>query len=106
MPYTFQATHGFAHYTPVSGLSNGNTYTYYVKCIGTMGLSYNLDSYIISFAVASSNSSYSRADTNQDGCVDSTELLAFIDRWKVNNQDVTLREIIEAIGLWKRGCPG
>jgi hypothetical protein len=33
-----------------------------------------------------------------------TELTAFIDRWKLNNQDVTIRELIEAIGLWKKGC--
>ena len=39
-----------------------------------------------------------------DGCVSNTELDAFLDRWKVSNVDVTLKEIIEAIGLWKRGC--
>jgi|GEM_PF-2514665 len=44
------------------------------------------------------------ADTNQDGCVSDPELSAFIDRWKLNSSDVTLREIIEAIGLWKKGC--
>jgi hypothetical protein len=51
-----------------------------------------------------SPSQYHRADTSQDGCIDSSELTAFIDKWKVNNQDVTLRELIEAIGLWKKGC--
>jgi len=39
-----------------------------------------------------------------DGCVSDLELFAFMDRWKVSNADVTLRELIEAIGLWKRGC--
>jgi hypothetical protein len=29
---------------------------------------------------------------------------AFIDRWKVDNTDVSIRELIEAIGLWKKGC--
>jgi len=29
---------------------------------------------------------------------------AFISRWQLNNLDVTLRELMEAIGLWKRGC--
>jgi len=33
-----------------------------------------------------------------------SQLNAFIDRWKVSNADVTLKEIMEAIGLWKRGC--
>ena len=39
-----------------------------------------------------------------DGCVSNTELISFIDRWKFNNQDVTIRELIEAIWYWKRGC--
>ena len=43
------------------------------------------------------------SDSSCDGCVDMNELNAFIDRWKVNNQDVTLKELIEAIGFWKRG---
>jgi len=45
-----------------------------------------------------------KSDTDCDGCVDNPELFAFIDRWKLSNVDVTLKEIIEAIGLWKRGC--
>ncbi|MCJ7817138.1 MAG: hypothetical protein MUP55_04745, partial [Candidatus Aenigmarchaeota archaeon] len=45
-----------------------------------------------------------KSDTNCDNCVDGLELFAFIDLWKINSSDVTLREIIEAIGLWKRGC--
>jgi hypothetical protein len=40
-----------------------------------------------------------------DGCVEETELLAFIARWKINSSDPTLKELMEAIGLWKRGCP-
>jgi len=39
-----------------------------------------------------------------DGCVEDFELTTFIDKWKVNSSDVTLRELIEAIGLWKSGC--
>ncbi|MCJ7816560.1 MAG: discoidin domain-containing protein, partial [Candidatus Aenigmarchaeota archaeon] len=39
-----------------------------------------------------------------DGCVDMNELNIFISRWQLNNLDVTLRELMEAIGLWKRGC--
>jgi hypothetical protein len=45
-----------------------------------------------------------KSDTDCNGCVDTTELTAFISRWQVNNQDVTLKELMEAIGLWKRGC--
>ncbi len=46
---------------------------------------------------------YNKADTNQDGCVSSTELNAFMDRWKLDSSNPTIRELIEAIGLWKRG---
>jgi len=45
-----------------------------------------------------------KSDTNQDGCVSDPELFAFIDRWKVDSSNPTLKELIEAIGLWKRGC--
>lgn len=45
-----------------------------------------------------------KPDTNCNSCIEMPELTAFIDRWKISNQDVTLRELIEAIGLWKKGC--
>ena len=49
-----------------------------------------------------------KSDTNQDGCVDKPELMAFIARWKVSSQDVPMRELIEAIGLHLSGvgCAG
>ena len=50
-------------------------------------------------------SSYHKADNNPaDGCVSEPELTAFIDRWKVNSSNPILKELMEAIGLWKRGC--
>jgi len=53
-----------------------------------------------------SGSCIHESDSSCDGCVDTTELSTFIDRWKVSNQDVTLKELMEAIGFWKRGgCP-
>ncbi len=48
-----------------------------------------------------------KSDNNPcDGKVCMAELLAFIDRWKYNNQDVTIRELIAAIGLYNinKGC--
>jgi len=45
-----------------------------------------------------------KSDTDCSGCVSQPELMSFISRWYTNNQDVTLRELIETIGLWKRGC--
>jgi len=46
---------------------------------------------------------YHKSDTNKDGCVSDTEMFAFIDLWKVDSSNPTLRELIEAIGLWKQG---
>jgi hypothetical protein len=45
-----------------------------------------------------------RADSNQDGCIDLDELLAFIKRWKISSKDVPMLEVMEAIGLWNRGA--
>ena len=44
------------------------------------------------------------ADTDENGCVEIEELITFIERWKTNSQDVTMQELIEAIGIWKGGC--
>ncbi|MEM7816203.1 MAG: fibronectin type III domain-containing protein [Candidatus Aenigmatarchaeota archaeon] len=44
-----------------------------------------------------------RSDTSQNGYIDLSELVAFINRWKLDINDVTIKEIIEAIGLWKKG---
>ncbi|MCJ7817149.1 MAG: hypothetical protein MUP55_04800, partial [Candidatus Aenigmarchaeota archaeon] len=62
---------------------------------------YQQDSYFDDIWLAGA---YHRADSNSDGCVSIGELNAFISRWQISNQDVTLRELIEAIGLWKMGC--
>jgi hypothetical protein len=48
--------------------------------------------------------SYHKADTNKDGCIDMEELLAFIERWKVSSADVSIGEVVGAIGKWKKGC--
>jgi hypothetical protein len=45
-----------------------------------------------------------RSDSNHDGCTDGTELTSFINQWKLNDSNVTLSILIEAIALWKRGC--
>jgi len=49
-------------------------------------------------------SCFHKADTSQNGCVDGIELSAFIGRWKADSSDPTLKELMEAIGMWKRGC--
>ncbi|MCJ7816956.1 MAG: hypothetical protein MUP55_03815 [Candidatus Aenigmarchaeota archaeon] len=45
-----------------------------------------------------------KSDTNKDGCTDMSELTSFIDLWYLDSSNPTLRELIEAIGWWKRGC--
>ncbi|HJW97359.1 MAG TPA: hypothetical protein VJ485_04320 [archaeon] len=46
-----------------------------------------------------------KSDNNPcNGCISNTELFTFIDLWKVDSSNPTLKELIEAIGLWKRGC--
>ena len=44
-----------------------------------------------------------RADTNENGCVEQSEIIKFINRWKISSTDVTMIELMEAIGLWKSG---
>jgi parallel beta-helix repeat protein len=46
---------------------------------------------------------YYKADSNQNGHVEMPELTAFLDKWKVNSSNVTIREIIEAMGFWRNG---
>jgi len=53
MTNAFSATGGTSHSTTVSGLSNGSTYNYYVRCVDASN-NVNLDDYNISFSVDSS----------------------------------------------------
>ena len=50
MPNTFTTTGGVSHSALVTGLSNGQTYTYYVRCNDIRGNA-NTNDYMISFAV-------------------------------------------------------
>jgi hypothetical protein len=44
-----------------------------------------------------------KSDTDCSGCVSTSELTNFIQRWFTSNADVTMAELIQAIGLWKSG---
>jgi hypothetical protein len=46
---------------------------------------------------------YHPSDTNQNGCVETSEMIAFMDRWKLSVADVNMPEMMESIGLWKSG---
>lgn len=54
-PNAFSTTGGTSHSTVVTGLSDGNTYTYYVRCASSFGVPMTGD-YSISFAIASPSS--------------------------------------------------
>ncbi len=46
-----------------------------------------------------------RADDNPiDGCIEDMELDAYVLRWFVSSQDVSMSELISAIRVWKAGC--
>jgi len=47
---------------------------------------------------------YHAADTTQDGCVDLTEAEAFVVRWKNEDADVTISDIISMLAEYKKGC--
>ena len=46
---------------------------------------------------------YHRSDSNEDGCIETGEMIAFMDRWKISSIDVPMPELMESIGLWKTG---
>ena len=52
MPGTFTTTGGTSHSTTVTGLTNGSSYTYYVRSIDAAGNA-NTDDFTISFSIAS-----------------------------------------------------
>jgi|GEM_PF-5835586 len=57
MTSTFSTTGGVSHATPVTGLTDGGSYSYYVRCQDSAGNA-NPDDYTITFSVATSGSSY------------------------------------------------
>jgi DNA-binding beta-propeller fold protein YncE len=53
MTNAFTTTGGTSHSRSITGLANGNTYSYYVRCIDSVG-NVNTNDFTISFSVASS----------------------------------------------------
>jgi hypothetical protein len=98
---------GLSCYRNVTGLANG-TYQFRVYAndmAGNMNVSDTRQN-VVSYSASGTppHACTVKADASPcDGCVDGTELSAFIDRWKVDSSNPTLRELMEAIGLWKAG---
>jgi len=59
MTSTFATTGSNSHSTPVSGLTGGNTYQFYVRCVDALGNA-NPDDFVIGFSVASSSATTSQ----------------------------------------------
>ena len=93
----FTNTNSTDHSTEVSGLENGNTYIYYIRCNSTDGY-VNDDDWNITFSIAGHE-----ADTDNDGVIDMPELMAIIARWKANSTDISKAEVEEARGVWYGG---
>ncbi|MEA1925041.1 MAG: hypothetical protein U9M95_04150 [Candidatus Altiarchaeota archaeon] len=96
MPNTFSTTNSTSHSTQVTGLENGQTYIYYVRCNSTYGI-VNDDDFNISFSIDGH-----KADTNDDGVINMPELMIFIARWTTGD-GVTKQEVEEARGIWFAG---
>jgi hypothetical protein len=102
MTNTFSATDSTSNSTIVSGLTDGGSYNYYIRCNDTSG-NVNTDDYVISFSVETSGSACaSGADASGDGSVSITELVNYIADWK--NGLATITDLISGISEWKNGC--
>jgi len=71
---TFSATGGTSHSAIVSGLQNGNSYRYYVRCSDVVG-NVNGDDFVIGFSVAQAGSTCISGDLNCDGSVNIFDLV-------------------------------
>ena len=101
MTNTFTTTGGTNHSTTITGLTNGGSYTYYIRCQDTSGNA-NTTDYPISFSIANptpSTPTYTitnfislithwlsigdqRSDVNNDGIVDARDLGIMMHYWK------------------------
>ena len=96
MTNTFSTTGTTSHSTQVTGLSNGGTYHYYIRCQDTFGNA-NIDDYDITFSIASPT--YSAADLNLDSLVNVTDLdILKLDFLKTIGQLANPRSDIDSDG--------
>jgi len=101
MTDTFTDTGSTTHSELITGLVDGQTFNYYVKCEDISG-NFNTDDFLISFGVDSVSSSCSPADSDTDGNVSINELQSYINQWKTG--DISISELMTGIGEWKNGC--
>lgn len=91
----FEQTNSLNHMGSISGYSDGENYTCYIRCRDTHGNT-NLETEIGFFICYEVDSDCSRD-------VDMNELMGFVERWVVSTEDISLHRLIEAISLWKGG---
>ena len=96
MTNTFSNTGGTSHSTTITGLSNGNTYNYYIKCIDDSNNA-NTDDYLISFSIASPHLA---GDLNYDNKVDSQDFQILIQKFRqtqgIGKEDLNSDGIVDA----------
>ena len=102
MTNTFSTTNSTSHSTTISGLTNGNNYTYYVRCIDAAGNA-NTASTAIAFGVASSTqktvlfqSDWSTATGNSDAALRDTSKAV---PWPVVTNPSGILSVASASGL-------
>lgn len=77
LPNTFSTTGGLSHTVTVSGLQNGQSYTYYVRCQDSFS-NVNADDFLLTFAITASSSSTTTPPVGSDP-VPTTKRLTWID---------------------------
>ena len=97
MTQTFSTTGGLTHSQLIIGLQNGNSYIYYVRCNDTAG-NVNIDDFIIQFFVL--NEEYHEADLNQDGIVDYSEIIIYLNKWL--NNEISLNQLLSGVNEWRK----
>ena len=105
MTNNFTVTGGTLHSTVIGGLSSGNSYNYYIRCMDDAG-NKNTNDYTVSFSVASPSSGSGGdssappgtpqpdliGDFNKDGKVNIFDLSIMLSNWKTNKAEYDLKK--------------
>jgi hypothetical protein len=92
MTNTFSTTGGTSHSSTVTGLANGTSYNYYIRCQDKASTpNANTDDYPISFSVSNASSG-KIGDLNGDNKVDAADLLILVTRWGTNDATADLNK--------------
>jgi|GEM_PF-1963532 len=92
MTNTFSTTGGTSHSSTVTGLANGTSYNYYIRCQdSSSNHNTNTDDYPISFSLSSASSG-KIGDLNGDNKVDVSDLSILLSRWGTSDTTADLNK--------------